>query len=244
MTLNKNSSSIFSLKLIREEEESLTAWLCLSKKTLLELEQSMFDWIHPEEKSTADRLTFPKRKISYLLGRYSAKRALAEINPTSLKKIFVGEGVFNHPLLHGTVSKELQISIAHTKEVGAALIFNEAQPMAIDIESNDGEHSSTIESQLTPIEKDFLKHQWSSTFGINPYPWIWTAKEALGKVLKTGLTTPMSLFLIKELEVEDSFIKATYENFPQYKVLSFLWNEIIVSIVLPKKTKMILLEAH
>lgn len=242
MPLNKNSSSTFSLRLIREEEKTLSAWLCLSKKTLLELEQSMLDWIHPEEKTVTDRLTFPKRKISYLLGRYCAKQALAQIHPTALKKIFVGEGIFNHPLLHGEVAKELQVSIAHTQEIGAALIFNEAQPMGIDIEPNDEQHSSTVESQLTLSEKDFLKHQWNSTFGINPYPWVWTAKEALGKVLKTGLTTPMSLFLIKELEIEDSFIKATYENFSQYKVLSFLWNEIIVSIVLPKKTKLILSE--
>ena len=229
---------IFSLHL-NQEKEFLTASLCLIKIPLSELDQLSMDWMHPKEKERLELLTFPRRRASYVMGRYCAKRALQQqINISKLDKIWIGEGVFHQPVLYGNEIDTLQVSIAHTQDLATALIFDERYPLAIDIEMNDNQHTPTIISQLTSSEKFFIDEQWDPTFNIHPFPWIWTVKEALGKVLKTGLTVPMPVYEVKEIGREGIFIMSTYKNFPQYKALSFLWNEAIISIVLPRKTEM------
>lgn len=232
---------VISLQLDREEE-SLTSSLCLAKMVLSELDQFDSDWIHPKEKETLKLLTFPRRRASYLLGRYCAKKALQQqINLVELDKIWIGQGVFHQPILFGDGIKTMQVSIAHTEDMGTALIFDQRHPMGIDIEINDHQHDSIIASQLISSEKKKLDDPLFSTFNIQPYPWIWTVKEALGKVLKTGLTVPLSVYEVKKIGHERAFIMNTFTNFPQYKALSFLWNEAIISIALPRKTEMTLI---
>lgn len=225
---------------LEREKESLTASLCLAKMTESDLDQLAVDWMHPKEKDTLSRLNFPRRRASYVLGRYCAKMALQQqINSAKLDSIWIGEGVFHQPILYSDeINTCHQVSIAHTQDFGAALIFEERHPMGLDIEMNDVQHNSTIISQLTPFEKKFLEDHWKSTFNIHPYTWIWTVKEALGKVLKTGLTVPMSVYELNQIDREGVFIVSTYKNFPQYKALSFIWNEAVISIVLPRKTEM------
>jgi len=236
---NENDATCtFSLTLNREEE-SLIASLCLAKLALSQLEQSASSWIHPQESTMLERLTFPRRRASYLMGRYCAKQAIQQVDDSVLlNQIWIGEGIFHQPILYGDGTKSMQVSIAHTDDVGAALIFDERHPMGIDIELNSDHHSSTIISELTSFEQGLLDNQWPVASKIQPYPWIWTVKEALGKVLKTGLTVPMSVYEIKEIGHEGDFIMSTYKNFPQYKALSFFWREAIVSVVLPRKTTM------
>lgn len=172
---------VFSL-LLNHEEETFTASLCLAKMTFSELDQLAVDWMHPKEKERLRLLTFPRRRASYLIGRYCAKKALQQqINFVKLDKFWIGEGVFNQPILYGSEINTMQVSIAHTQDLGTALIFDERHPMAIDIEMNDNQHITTITSQITSSEIFFLDHQWNSTCNILPYPWIWTVKEALGK---------------------------------------------------------------
>ena len=239
--MSNKKEHLFSLRLDREEE-SLTASLCLVQMTLSDLEQLAAHCLHPKEKKKLELLTFPRRRASYLMGRYCAKKALQQqINFVKLDNIWIGEGVFHQPILHGNEINAMQVSIAHTQDLGAALIFDERHPMSIDLEMNDNQHTPTITCQLTSSEKFLLYDQWYSTFNIQPYPWIWTVKEALGKVLKTGLTAPMSVYEVNKLGHEGVFIMSTYKNFPQYKALSFLWNEAIISIVLPRKTEMTLM---
>lgn len=236
-----DATCTFSLRLNREEE-SLTASLCLAKLALSQLEQSASSWIHPQESTMLERLTFPRRRTSYLMGRYCAKQAIQQIdNSLILNEIWIGEGIFHQPILYGNEINTMQVSIAHTHDLGAALVFDERYPMGIDIELNNDHHASTIISELTSFEQDLLNNQWPVSSNIQPYPWIWTVKEALGKALKTGLTVPMSVYAIKEIGHEGDFIMSTYKNFSQYKALSFFWREVIVSVVLPRKTEMTLL---
>jgi phosphopantetheinyl transferase len=238
LTSEKKLTNIFSLNLNREEEYS-TASLCLAKMPLSALAESVIDWIHPKEQATLERLTFQRRKASYLLGRYCAKQAIQQqYTALPLNHICIGEGVFHQPILYGSEINAIQVSIAHTHDLGAALVFDERHPMGIDIELNNDNHTATIISELTSFEQCLLSNQWPFSSKIQPYPWIWTVKEALGKALKTGLTVPMPVYEIKEVVHEGDFIMSTYKNFPQYKSLSFLWNETIVSIVLPRKTAM------
>ena len=50
----------------------------------------------------------------------------------------------------------------------------------------------------------------------------WTLKEALSKILRTGMTTPFDIFSIKELKQEKLGWISSFQNFAQYQGLSFL----------------------
>jgi 4'-phosphopantetheinyl transferase len=226
-------TDIYSFQLNRESHSS-TVVLCLAQATLTELEASSPSWLHKKEQAVAKTLT--GQKESYLLGRYCAKKALQKLIPTAHQDIWIGAGVFGQPILDGKINKTAQVAIAHNANLGAALIFDEAQPMGIDLERNIEDHSRIIKLELTSLEKKLLTTHWNLSYSIHPHPWIWTIKEALSKTLKTGLTVPLSLYEINEIGKEDNFIYASYKNFPQYKALSSLWNDAIITMVLPKKT--------
>lgn len=63
---------------------------------------------------------------------------------------------------------------------------------------------------------------------------LWTAKEALSKVLKTGLTMDMKLFEINQLEERDIY-RGSFTIFTQYQFLSFIIEDTVFTIVTPKK---------
>lgn len=192
-------------------------------------------WLHPQEQSYADSLKFERRKKSYLLGRLTAKRAVAALLGEKPADIWIQAGVFTQPLVVATGSN-VQVSITHCDDFGAALAFPEAHPMGIDLERVAPDKKEALERNLTKEERELVK-AW-------PYPYetgltlVWTAKEALSKVLKTGLMAPLEIFAITKSELHPNYILSQYQNFHQYKVLSFPLGEYICSLVAPLKTEL------
>lgn len=88
--------------------------------------------------------------------------------------------VIIHPNIHNT-----NVSIAHTNHSAVAVAFPETHPVGIDIEDICDERSQTISTQLTDSEKSLRTNLSISEALFNTI--LWTAKESLSKVLKTGL---------------------------------------------------------
>ncbi len=68
---------------------------------------------------------------------------------------------------------------------------------------------------------------------------IWSAKESLSKILKTGFTTSLDLFQIataKILEGESNNFLLDYSNFMQYKSMVFATAGHACSITFPKNS--------
>jgi hypothetical protein len=67
---------------------------------------------------------------------------------------------------------------------------------------------------------------------------MWTIKEALSKVLKTGMMTPMEIYQVNAIDqvLYNGFCVSTFTYFSQYKALSFPWKNTLCSIILPKET--------
>lgn len=211
-------------------------------KAMLSLEELVSlapEYIHPAELDYANRPMASERKYSYLLGRFCAKQALkAQLNFPTMSDIFIQQGVFNQPVLSGPGTQDTQISIAHSGNLGVAIAYPTGHPMGIDIERINPKRESILKKILDPQELPIL-----STQGTDPLTlltWIWTAKEALGKTLCTGLTVPFSLYEVQDVQIEKGLITATYKNFRQYKVVSYCWEEAVVSIALPRQTQLTL----
>lgn len=194
------------------------------------------EYLHSEELDYFNTVKHEKRKQSYLLGRCSAKQAfMALAGENDPKDVLIKPGVLGQPVVKYGNKQDIQVSITHCDNLGAAIGFLEDLPMGIDIEKVNPDKTAVLESQLTNEEKEKAKSV--------SYPYhailtaVWTVKEALSKVLRTGLTTPFKLFEISNIEVEESYITSYFKHFGQYKAVSFDLGKYICSIVYPKKTE-------
>jgi 4'-phosphopantetheinyl transferase EntD len=194
-------------------------------------------YLHPKETEYFDTLKFEKRKKSYLLGRFCAKKAIsAAVDETILKNIAIEQGVFNQPIVTCVYKPHVQVSITHCDNVGAAIAFSENIPMGIDIERVDTNRRRVLEEQITQEEKRLISDLPYSYDEILTF--MWTAKESISKVLKTGLTTPFHLFEIHKIESDKQQIISEFKNFVQYYTVSFKLSNYLCSITYPKNTQL------
>jgi 4'-phosphopantetheinyl transferase len=134
------------------------------------------------------------------------------------------------------MDKIFRLVLRILQDFGAALAFPEAHPMGIDLEIINSKQKIALEGQVTEWEKQqIVSLPILYDVGLTL---LWTAKEALPKVLKTGLMTPFDVFAISKMELYDYYIICYYENFPQYKVICFTISNYMCSIAYPLKTEL------
>lgn len=180
-------------------------------------------------------IKYKKRKKDYLAGRYIAKKVLSRyLQEQDLTKITIKWGVFNQPLLVYPEKNPPKFSLSHTCTHSVCLVFPQEHPMGIDIEPNTYSNYQSIETLLTEKEK-LLIRGIPEDIGVF-YTLLWTIKEALSKVLQTGLTVPVEIYEIAEIQKIGRYYVSTFKNFMQYKTISFRWKGNICSFVLPEKT--------
>lgn len=189
--------------------------------------------LHPLEYKLYATFSNDHRKTNFILGRYCAKMALAslfEIN--SLNQIYIEAGVFNQPIIKAPTIPNIRVSISHDKLASIALAYPEEHPMGIDIESINTDKASEIEDYLTSHEINLISDFNSSHNLVVTI--IWTAKESLSKVLKTGLTTSLSVLEIKSLELNNlGYFRCTFTNFYQYQTVSIIHNDKVITMIFP-----------
>lgn len=194
------------------------------------------NYLHASEQKIFEGYKYEARKMSFLSGRYVAKKVLSQsLQEPDLTKIIIKSGIFNQPLLNYPTSDPPGFSISHSLSCTSCLVFPQEHPMGIDIESNFTDANEAIAPQLTDHEK--LLYKSINLKEDSLHIKLWTIKEALSKVLTTGLTVPMNIYEIAEIQRDDQFYFSTFKNFAQYKAISFNWAGNICSFVLPLKTK-------
>lgn len=193
-------------------------------------------FLHPKELEYYNELKFERRKNSYLLGRYTAKKAIsAYTEEENLQKISVLKGILNQPIATCPNNGNVQISITHCDDFGAAVAFPESIPMGIDVEKIEPEKKAVIESEVTCNEKKLIRNipfDYCSSLTL-----LWTVKESISKVLKTGLMTPFSIYEINSIETKNNFVVCYFKNFWQYCTISFKVNNYMCSIAYPRHTE-------
>jgi 4'-phosphopantetheinyl transferase len=233
--MKKHNIHIHKITLIRPDN-IFNATLCYGFFPCITDYEEALQSLYFEERNYFNTLQFEKRIRSYLIGRLVAKKAVsALIGEKNLKNIFIQSGIFGQPFVASN-KQNIQISITHCNTVGAALAFPEAHPMGIDIEKITLKIIDIFKSQVTENESNQISScPLSYEIGLTL---LWTAKEALSKILKTGLMTPFEIFEISKIQFCDDYILCYYKNFTQYKVISFIINSYICSIAHPLKTEM------
>ena len=218
-------------------EKTFRASLCMTKYYQDEDYLAMVKCLHPQERIFYGNFKFTKRQSSYLLGRLTAKRAIAALTGEAvLDRILIEQGFFNQPVV-SRPEQNIQVSITHCGNLGGALAFPEVCPMGIDIETIDYSKVKVLETQITSGENEILA-SLGQTY-VRGLTIIWTAKEALSKVLKTGLLTPLYIFEMDTIFVDkQGEVIGYFKNFPQYQAKFFYGKTYVCAIVYPKKTEL------
>jgi 4'-phosphopantetheinyl transferase len=215
--------------------EAGLAACCADLETLLASKDS---FLHPEELKHFEKYKFPRRQFSYLAGRYAAKIAVESLTGLKPPQLWIDKGVFEHPVVRGDGIRNTAVSISHSGSWAFALAHDEAHPMGLDIELVDPNRCPAIASELTANEKGLI-----SKISNDPaagHVLLWTMKEALSKVIKSGMMSPFSTYSIASVTETADGWTGLFDQFAQYKSLSFRASDLICTIVLPKRSEMIL----
>ena len=232
-------SEIYQLALHRTGGGQFRAYLGFTPASFDSLLAVIAQYLHASELGVYRTFLHDRRRESFLRGRYIAKQVLLnylrEKNP---RRIRLESGVFDHPLVVHSAPSTPQISLSHTRGWAAGLAFSEAHPMGLDLEAITSSSAETIHSQVTAHEIGL--HRTLADDENTFYTRLWTIKEALSKVLKTGLTTPFEVYQVETLRACDGYTVGTFRNFGQYKALSFRWKNNLCSVILPRETYCVL----
>ena len=229
------SSIVVENLVLQRADGVFPAAIAIVNQTLNELKNIRYSFLHPNELSFFETLKFARVQHSYLLGRFAAKRALfAFVENFVMTEVEIAAGIFQQPIVYLPGKGNIQLSIGHTQEMGIAIVYPESHPMGVDVELVDQEQSETIRDIVALGEQEKLQLIHSDS--CKSLTILWTIKEALSKVLKTGLMTPFELFEIDNVQHQDDIVICHFVNFPQYQSLSWLAGGYAWSIVLPRKS--------
>jgi phosphopantetheinyl transferase (holo-ACP synthase) len=224
----------FSIKL---SEKNYNVSLNFSKFNKLDTSSNIKYLLHDVERKYFETLKYNRRIHSFLLGRYSAKKAITALagNEENFTKILIKNGVFNQPIVVCETCSNIQVSLTHCDDLAAAIAFNDMLILGIDIEKANKCINQEVEAVLTQCERD-LSFRVPCSYR-NFLLMIWTVKESLSKVLKTGLTVPMRILEVKNIEELEGYCVSTFINFPQYSAVSFIVEDYVCSITFPKNVE-------
>ena len=197
------------------------------------------EFLGSTENAYFSTLRFARRQQSYLLGRYAAKLALRDLlGESDLRAIEIERGVFGQPIVQCARSRRWCVSISHAGSLAVALAFPAGHPMALDVERIDLTRYDTILSQLSNQETQWIEA--GAEHKLQLATALWTAKEALSKVLCTGLMSPVQIYNLSEFSRDSSGNwEGTFQNFGQYKTTTWIGTSHAVSIVLPKRSTIV-----
>ncbi|ASK28892.1 4'-phosphopantetheinyl transferase [Chryseobacterium sp. T16E-39] len=230
----RNTGAVEKLSLLRADADYPAA-IAVVNNPLVQLKEIRHSFLHEKELNFFDTLKLNKVQHSYLLGRYAAKMALsAFMNDVIITDARIESGIFQQPVLYLAEAGNVQLSISHTTEMGIAVVFPEGHPMGVDVEAINAEQIDTIKGIITSSEKHKL--HLIDTDASKSLTILWTIKEALSKVLKTGLMTPFHLYEIDQIECKGEIVVCSFINFPQYQSISWISKGHAWSVVLPKKS--------
>jgi 4'-phosphopantetheinyl transferase len=225
---------LYSLDFRREEKRFRGALVLVFDDRAFSVNELAGEILGPIEAAYFATLRFAPRQRSYLLGRYAAKLGLSKVLPElDLRAIEIARGVFEQPVVQGRAG--FSVTISHTGSLVGALAYPAGHPVGIDIEVIDPARYETILTQLSEREKRLLETSITDRYQIATA--LWTAKEALSKVLTTGLMSPIQVYSLAEFQRLDAGTwEGLFQNFAQYRAKVWIGSSYVFAMVFPKRS--------
>ncbi|HUU77578.1 MAG TPA: SDR family NAD(P)-dependent oxidoreductase [candidate division Zixibacteria bacterium] len=168
------------------------------KKNISENTELIDKILHPQEFEKYQSLTVDKRRDEWLAGIYATKKAIMKNLPEiQMNIIKIEKDEYGKPKAFiGKVKKPYFVSITHSNGYAVSLISEESN-IGIDLEIIEKRSDALIDELLNPKEQILISKQ-EKDIQEELITRIWTAKEAVSKVLGTGLNIDLH-----DLEISD-----------------------------------------
>ena len=151
------------------------------------------DWLSPRELSQLGGLCFPKRRADWLLGRWTAKRAVAAYlrlcqDPQALKRIEIRPALSGAPEVHiGEKPPEVSISLSHRQAVAMCVVAPVTSKLGCDLEVIESHCDAFIRDYFTPKEQLAIDDIADEGEKCRAVALVWSAKESALKAMTLGL---------------------------------------------------------
>lgn len=193
--------------------------------------------LSPEERLQLEGFRYEKRRREFVLSRAAAKLAISRIGsdvpPDALS---IRNGVLGYPYCEG--AGQISISLSHTNTMACCIASDRAYICGIDVENVDPKHRTAMKEVLSENEKRMmpeLSRDVADTI-------LWTAHEAVSKILMTGMTVSSELYEAEKVEYdpENNTFCGRYKALPQYEFSGFCLPErnLVSAAAYPQKSKM------
>ena len=218
------------------EKAFLPNGFCWASTDLQAIKSESKAFLHPEETVFLETLKFPQPQLSYLIGRYCAKKSIIKYGyPIKPQEVLIRPGVWGQPIIFAPGISNIAVSIAHSHKSGVAIAFPEAYPMGVDIEKIDLKNIYSLKTTLSSGEFCKLQKIYPKTEEILLATILWTLKEAVSKALRCGLTVPFPILETCEFKSINNLLFCDFNHFPQYRGVAYVFNDSVISIAYPKQ---------
>lgn len=189
-------------------------------------------WLSGAEHARSARFVVDHARADFLAGRVAAKTAARTLQPAGPPphawEILRGE--HQQPLIaHAFPGRA--VSLAHSGGVGLALVHDACLRCGVDLERADRGAGDAIATQVAPSEAE-----WARVGGVEMETrWLllWTAREAQGKSLGTGLLEPDRLAPTEAWTLTAQGWRARFSGHDEVLVRSVVAGGFVATIVLP-----------
>ena len=184
------------------------------------------------EQARAHGFTSTARRLGFVAGRVAARRALAALDTVSRPEVCAGivPDCLGAPMV-GRTALVPDVSITHNDRLALALAFPRWLMAGVDLESVTAETTRLIRRTMTVAEDAAVVAS-----GVDPAvgcTFVWTAREALSKALRTGLSADLSLFEVGRISGTAGGLRAGYRRLPRFTAHGRLVGSTLVTLCLP-----------
>lgn len=175
----------------------------------------------------------PKRKNEYMHGRLTARQALSLFYNEVPPHESILRGTYGEPTFTSSLKKKFGVSITHSADIAAAIVFPIEFPFAIDLETTASKEVPHLQNNQLMIEKVVLENTQLSHE--QKFHLCWTSKESLAKMIIQHSKLSMSDYKLKDIQfISEKKYLTTFEKFDQYKTITFLEADYVYSLCMLK----------
>ncbi len=195
-------------------------------------ELSDLSFLDTEDMKYISPIRKPSHRDDVIVGRYAAKKAVAELAGTDISEVRISKGVFSQPVALHDSGGRLQVTVTHTGGAAAAVAYPEELIIGIDMEQ---ELSDARKESITLSEEE---KDYAEKLGLD-MTIFWTVREALIKCLKLSLFFSPKLLELTDIHRENELVTGTFRYFGQYSFQAVSHRGIAIGMVIPKRTDML-----
>jgi 4'-phosphopantetheinyl transferase len=182
----------------------LTA-LCWLEQRLADVPEAR-SWLSAAEAQKAAALRVPKRRDDWLLGRWTAKRALLWLQSAGdlrdMPRAEVRAAASGVPELFWDGARApFSLSISHSAGRALVALAPVATPVGCDLETIEPHTPAFLDEAFTAAERAAIE---ASPSPVAAAALCWSAKESVLKVLGEGLRLPLQDFEVSIGSIEES----------------------------------------